>query len=323
MEKYVNFLGTFVDGDEWVCWNAEAIVLRDSGPTVRIALKHKEAALEIDRAIFEKHFRHAGETTPEDEIEFASAKHKLKKADMDKLIQKHYSGEVQKLLLDAVKKAYQDAYTSAGNSKIMTVAKFKEFQRKGKQVAGSSLKREGDPVFNRAPRWSPVADYSEWEQLGSPAPIGIRGSDFARLSDCNEIYLDLLYQIFSMDHGFGVPSEISEYIGRVPKPGTHKCEYCGEVISLQSFNEQKYAAKEHALNFCHRDPSEHVGRTAPGNVYFGHTSCNRIQGGLSEVARIIDGLRLLELHKEEYVGNLQIQRALEKVLEISELIKRA
>ena len=52
---------------------------------------------------------------------------------------------------------------------------------------------------------------------------------------------------------------------------------------------QEYCSKEHSINLCHRDT---VIGTKKGNVYFGHCSCNREQGGYSELQRVEQIIRL-------------------------------
>ena len=127
-------------------------------------------------------------------------------------------------------------------------------------------------------------------EKGKPAPIGIRAEDYASLKECNEIFLEQLKQIFSMEDIPFIPKEIEELVGHYQKK--HTCKYCGKVISVFSFKNQEYKSKEHELNFCHIDPNEKKGRTRRENIYIGHTRCNRIQGGFSEIERIIDGIRL-------------------------------
>ena len=84
-------------------------------------------------------------------------------------------------------------------------------------------------------------------------------------------------------------------------------------MDLDLFLGQAYKSKEHAINFCHMDPDEKSNSTRPGNVYFGHTSCNRKQGGFSEKERILDGLRLLDLHRENYMNDKAIKEAISKL----------
>jgi hypothetical protein len=59
--------------------------------------------------------------------------------------------------------------------------------------------------------------------------------------------------------------------------------------------DQSYCATVHSVNFCHRDPK--VG-TKAGNVYIGHCSCNREQGGYSETERIDQIIRLARSNPE-------------------------
>jgi hypothetical protein len=310
MLKYKNIRGTFIQASNWISLNSEAIIREDSGTDLSILLKDLAEPIRISRARFDQYFESFGEANEEDLFEFDSKANRISKSEILKLVRKHFSGDERDFFEGAIKKADQDAFTSAGSTKCLNHKDFERFER-GELVV-SALQDIGDPVFNRRSRWSPVADIENWKSNGFPAPIGIRHSDYAPLKHCNEIFLELLIQVFSMDYESALPEEISRFLGGKAIKGTHTCAYCGDLVPLKLFGEQDYKSKEQALNFCHRDPSALVGRTRPGNVYFGHTSCNRIQGGLSERERIFDGLRLLVLHADEYLDET-IVSLIEKV----------
>jgi hypothetical protein len=309
--KYQNTKGTFFLGNTWVSKNIVARLVSDNGSVVEVVLNAKEGVISLPTAKFKEYFSPAGAPSSDDLLEFESKKNKPKQREIEDLVRAYFSGDAQSLFLAAIKKTYQDAFTSAGSSKALTIAEYQKFQLG--HFSASGLNKIGDPVFNRAPRWTPVADESDWINAGDPAPIGIRKSDHARLSQCIIIYKELLWQIFSSAHNFQVSKEIEDYVGRAIVPGQHRCLYCGTQVELAAFSEQHYGMKVHPVNFCHRDPSEADARTRPGNVYFGHTECNRIQGGLSELGRIQDGLRLLNLHKTLYFQDQDVQKLLNQL----------
>lgn len=317
MRKYRNVRGTFIHAKNWISLNSEAIVKEDSGFELSIVLKDLADPIKIPRNKFEMYFEGQGEASSEDMFEFDSKSNRISKNTILKLVRKHFDGDERAFFEVAIKKADQDAFTSAGSTKCLNHSDFEKYQSGELEI--SPLQDIGDPVFNRRSRWSPIADIENWKNNGFPAPIGIRQSDYAPLRHCNEIFMELLCQVFSMQYESELPREISVFLGGKALKNTHRCEYCGELVPLRMFGEQDYKSKEQALNFCHRDPSALVGRTRPGNVYFGHTSCNRVQGGLSERERIIDGIRLLDLHSEDYLDEeimAQLQRVLSKTRQL-------
>jgi hypothetical protein len=306
--KFRNVKGTFNLGQTWIVKHIEAIVADESGSEFTIVVKNKEGSLKIDKALFKEYFEESGEPTADDLIEFDSRNHKISKRTVVNLIRTHLPATSWNVFESALKKAHLDAYTAAGNQKTITIDEYIKFRKSGKVPGG--LKGFGDPVLNRAPRWTPVANFQEWVNGNDPAPLGIRESDHARLRECNQIFLELMGQVFSMDHSYSIPEEVSKFVGWNVVPGSHTCSYCGSGLSVSAFEEQTYGAKEHPINFCHRDPSDSAFRTRPGNIYFGHTSCNRTQGGLSELERIKDGLRLLALHSDRYLSDSEVKRYL-------------
>jgi hypothetical protein len=310
-KKFQNIKGTFALNNLWIVKHIEAIILDDSGSWFTIGVKNQQRSLKIEKSLFLEHFQEVGEPTDEDMYEFESDKNKRKKNEVIQLIRKHLPEKSWSVFESALKKAHYDAFNAAGNQKTISIQAYEQYLKSGKSPGG--LKGHGDPVLNRAPRWTPVADEGEWVKSGDPAPVGIRESDHARLRNCNQIYLELVGQIFSMNHDYVIADEFSNYVGFAVIPGTHRCWYCGGGVDVSAFEEQTYAAKEHPINFCHRDPSDSASRTRPGNIYFGHTSCNRTQGGLSELERIRDGLRLLKLHPEQYSHDTQVQEYLSAI----------
>jgi hypothetical protein len=311
--KYSDSKNQITTQRQWVSLNSEAIVIENKGGQLIIQLKDSSEYLALSKIEFVAHFSLELPLTSDDLFEFNSKSNKLKKDDIVRLVKKHILEPEKSLFLDAIDKAYTDAYIAAGSAPF-TVEDYDN--HKANNFSVNTLSSIGNPYFNRKPRWAPVADPDSHNMNRSshPAPTGIRASDYASLKDCNDIYLELLCQLFSMVYSSDLPQEIVDYLSGKPVKSTHRCHYCGELMDLDLFLGQAYKSKEHAINFCHMDPDEKANSTRPGNVYFGHTSCNRKQGGFSEKERILDGLRLLDLHRQQYMNDNTIQEALKLLL---------
>lgn len=287
MEKYINSNKTFVINKKWITFGSECIVTEQTESHYILLFKDINK-IKIDKEMFQKYFVLNGIASQEDIFEFYSTKNKIKKQKIIKIINENFSNnaEIKAILLIAIDKAYQDAYNAPGSQDCITIKEYSNLNNRDTNV----LESIGSPYYNRRARWSVIADEEKWVERGKPAPIGIRAEDYAPLKECNEIFLEQIKQIFSMEDIPFIPKKIEELVGHYPEK--HKCKYCGKVISVLSFKNQKYKSKEHELNFCHIDPNEKNGRTRKMNIYIGHTRCNRIQGGFSEIERIIDGIRL-------------------------------
>jgi hypothetical protein len=307
--KYKNTLSTFVNKNKWICFNSEAIVLSDDGQTSVIVTK-ESGQINIPTNIFNHYFSAVGPITLEDQYEF-NLNNKISLSSVVNIVKDKYPQDLALLMEKGLKKAYQDAYTTPGDTQTIKINTYLNHLNNPEQR--NILETLGSPFFNRRPRWSPIANEDDWNLHGAPAPIGIRTVDYASLRECNLIFKELVIQIFTMLNVPLIPDaieNIQNVLGINIPIRTHICSYCGENIDIFLFNQQQYSSREPALNFCHRDPSETLGRTRHDNIYFGHTRCNRIQGGLSEKARIEDGLRLLLLHDGEYITHEEIQKSL-------------
>lgn len=306
MKFFVKKNKTIVQDNTWIPPGVKALLLDDSGSLVSLAVSDIEKPIAISSSLLASEFEEIYDLTEEEKNQIDSRSRLPKLRIIKNVIIHSYPKRLADLIILGIDKSYQDAFKTPGNNKTLTIKEFQAYMS-GSSLGGT-LTKVGDPVFNRRSRWSVVADVANWKALGEPAPIGIRPEDYAPISDCIKIFWELVEQVLSMQGLPETPQEVIDKFPIKPSPGTHQCSYCGELVSIELFAEQQYSAKEHALNFCHRDPSEKLGRTRPGNIYFGHTSCNRIQGGLSELDRVADGLRLLNLHKayleDETVKNL-------------------
>ena len=194
-------------------------------------------------------------------------------------------------------KAYQDSYIGKGNTFCINMKKYAEYES-NKET--SKLERIGDPIFNRTSRNTvPIPSTftrDEYENCPSfPAPIGIRAEDFALPSEQNNILRDMVTQIFNCAGAPECPAELQEKLQIQINRNSHMCEWCGEIMDITTLNQQ-YCSKVHSVNFCHRDP---VVGTKKGNVYIGHCSCNREQGGYSEEQRVMHIIRLAK-YNEKY-----------------------
>ena len=292
--KFVAPIKTTPRGITWQCANVPCKVESNDGVNIKL-LPFNGKAFTILNENFVSEFYHLdcdevyvyapNSTYPDGKI--AISEFYIKSLSIKKL-KKHF--ENKKNMLDAIEKAEQDAYHSKGNQFCATIDKYNKYKADPKT---SKLERVGDPIFNRSVRHSPPISKTftreDFENSPSyPAPIGVREEDFAWPSEQNEILIELINQIFSCENAPVCPEEIISELGLDIKPGSHMCLWCGTVMDISIMN-QDYCSKEHSVNFCHRIPE--LG-TKKGNVYIGHCSCNREQGGYSEAERIDQIIRL-------------------------------
>jgi hypothetical protein len=309
MKKYKNIKRTFAIKNKWIPFGAECLILKKSANNLIVLLKDVNK-VKISRTEFKKYFTPAGKASKKDLYEFESDKNKYNRAEFIDIVRNNYQRRLADLLKLAINKAFVNAYEVPGNQHCLNISQHRDIVS-GKYIK-HALEENGSPFFNRRVRWSQIARENKWSKRGKPAPIGVRPEDYATLKECNAILKELLRQIFSMDGIPFLPKEILKMIGDV-KPGTHRCRYCGKILNIALYKYQLYGSREHALNFCHIDPKKILGRTRKNNIYIGHTKCNRIQGGLSEKARILDGLRILKLHKAAYINTQKIRKEIKKL----------
>jgi len=312
----------------WICGGVPSIVVKNHPDCVTIKPFDSDVEFEIPRATFNDTFVPCArdETSvysdvyPGGKVPFSEFN--VPKINLKNLLDKF---KTNTSLCTIIEKCKQDAYVSKGNTKCIkigalhqmeaaaaTAASVEEGAAGGAPGTGSSLTRTGDPYFNRRSRHSPPVPKSmtraEYEACPSfPRPIGVREADFAWPTEQNEILISLIKQIFACEGAPELPVEIQQQLGIEVGSivaNSHKCLWCGETVSVQELN-QSYCAEEHSVNFCHRDPET---GTKAGNVYIGHCSCNREQGGHSEEERIEQILRLLRAnpaHQKKYARQFQ------------------
>ena len=314
----------------WICGGVPSIVVKNHPDCVTIKPFDSDVEFEIPRATFNDTFVPCArdETSvysdvyPGGKVPFSEFN--VPKINLKNLLDKF---KTNTSLCTIIEKCKQDAYVSKGNTKCIKIGALHQMEAAasaatstveegaaGGAAAGtaSSLTRTGDPYFNRRSRHSPPVPKSmtraEYEACPSfPRPIGVREADFAWPTEQNDILISLIKQIFACEGAPELPVEIQQQLGIEVGSivsNSHKCLWCGETVSVQELN-QSYCAEEHSVNFCHRDPET---GTKAGNVYIGHCSCNREQGGHSEEERIEQILRLLRAnpaHQKKYARHFQ------------------
>ena len=293
MESYYLCTRSFPVGKDWVCQGVPAAAVY-TGDVVHIRPFNRKGLCKISNADFEANFiktevvdgavkapAYPGGWIPLNEFSVKSYSKQM--------VLEHF--KENETMTTLVNKIHQDAYTSKGCTKAATISVYTK-ARSADSVDTSKLTRVGDPVFNRASRHTPPIkmEYDEFSKTpGFPAPVGVTPEDFAWPSQQNRVFVSLLEQLFSCAGAPDCPPKLIEQLGLNVQKGTHTCRWCHEVVDVTTVN-QSYCSKEHSLNFCHDDPS--MG-TVPGNVYIGHCSCNREQGGYSLEQRILQIKRLV------------------------------
>jgi hypothetical protein len=196
------------------------------------------------------------------------------------------AGTISKEMNDMIEKAYMDATKSCGNAKSCPIEVYEKLCSDPSRAATLESYK---PQFNRRPRNTAVIppDFNEKVFHKDPLPIGIDAHEFATKAEQNKIFVSLVTQIYGFKGAPPMPDALKTYLGieKKPEAGSHKCKYCCESMDLGKVV-QEYKAKEHYLNLCHDNPA--LG-TRADNLYWGHTSCNRQQGGCSMFERAKQG----------------------------------
>lgn len=276
---------TFFIDNIWICMNVDTIIIEDLETEFLIKCIDLIKNIKIGKILFYENFIKTD--TYMKNLQIIELP-KLNK----KLIKKYYScHENYSTILKFEEKIKKDSYFSSGSNAI----KISDYKKQSNFYKINLIEKYGNPCFNRRYRFSnPISeeDINNWYKSSDLAPIGIKQKEFATLEECNRIYKKSIYQLLTMENiKMNIPIEIIELIG---KHDIVPCSYCDKLLDITVFN-QDYSSKEHTYNFCHKDPE--IG-TFASNIYFGHTSCNRIQGGYSEQERIDDGFRLYALQLE-------------------------
>jgi len=185
-------------------------------------------------------------------------------------------------------KCVMDAYMSCGNAKSCPITKYTSI----KTTAAAQTLESYKPQFNRRARNTFVipADFDEAAFQKDPLPIGVDAHEFATKTEQKAILVALVQQLYGFEGAPPMSDEMQTLLGLPEKPvaGVHCCKYCCKPMEISKVA-QEYKAKVHYLNLCHDDPKR---GTKASNLYWGHTTCNREQGGCSTFERIKQGLQL-------------------------------
>lgn len=300
VEEYFAPIKTIIVENEWLCANVPCKIQKKEEETVTIKPFNKNSLTKIPMKEFMENFVKLEMDESDNSIiteAYPNGKINKSEFDIEPIISKCElikPFKENKNFVTLLEKAYQDSYQSKGNTFCINMDGYNKYKNPTEADSKKQkLERIGDPYFNRARRHTPPVkrDISreEYEVTTSfPAPIGVRYEDFALPSEQNDILRDLLRQVFSCVNAPECPPELQKKLDITIEVNSHKCEWCGEKMNIQEIN-QEYCSKVHTVNFCHRDP---VKGTKKGNVYIGHCSCNREQGGYSEEERIAQIIRL-------------------------------
>jgi hypothetical protein len=190
-------------------------------------------------------------------------------------------------------KCHMDAYMAAGNTKNCTIEKYDKLMAARAAPSSTPPTLESyAPQCNRRPRNSAVIppDFDDALFQKDPLPIGIDAHEFATKAEQNAICKTLITQLYGFEGAPPMTDALQKLLGLAEKPvaGTHTCKYCCKPMEIAKVA-QKYKAKVHYLNLCHDDPKR---GTRADNLYWGHTPCNREQGGCSSFERVVQGLQL-------------------------------
>ena len=308
--QFVSPVKTIIVNGEWLCQNVPCYIISKTDENVQLRAFNKARDCIISAAEFNAHFV---ELKRDNEFVYTEyypggcikiSEFSIVPISINELT-KHFTEN--KGFVGLLDKAYQDSYVGKGNTFCINMKKYNEYIETNQ---ASKLERIGDPIFNRTTRHTPpiAGTYSrdDFEKCPSfPAPIGIRAEDFALPSEQNDILCEMLTQIFNCVNAPECPPELISKLNLQIVKDSHTCEWCGEKMDIAELN-QEYCSKEHSVNFCHRDP---VVGTKKGNVYIGHCSCNREQGGYSEEQRIQQLIRLAKynsLYREMILKELNM-----------------
>ena len=259
-------------------------VLSNDGVNVKVQMYDLVRPLTFPVAEFEKHFA-PYEPSPELIADFDVVP--ISESAVMKAAGK-FSEALQPIMEKMLDKCHMDAYMSAGNTKNCSIPKYDTLMA---APAAATLESFA-PQCNRRARNSAVisANFDAALFQEDPAPIGIDSHEFATKAEQNAIYKVLVYQLFGFQGAPPMTDALQTLLGLAEKPvaGTHICKYCCKPMELEKVS-QAYKAKEHYLNLCHDDPKR---GTRADNLYWGHTPCNREQGGCSTFERVAQGLKL-------------------------------
>lgn len=201
----------------------------------------------------------------------------------------HFHQEHEAVMWPMFCKCIMDAYMSCGNAKSCPISKYNVIKT---AYSTTATLESYKPQFNRRARNTFVipTDFDEAAFQKDPLPVGIDAHEFATKTEQKAILVSLVKQLYGFAGAPPMSNEMQTLLGIPEKPvaGTHCCKYCCKPMELSKVA-QDYKAKVHYLNLCHDDPKQ---GTRADNLYWGHTTCNREQGGCSTFERVKQGLQL-------------------------------
>ena len=260
-----------------------AKVLSKSADTVKLKMYDLEKPLTFTEAEFQSLFQ-PYEATPEFIADFETTS--ISEGDLRAAA--GLNEQEGATMLAMFGKCVMDAYMSCGNAKSCPIAKYEAM----KATATTQTLESYKPQFNRRARNTFVipADFDETAFQKDPLPIGIDTHEFATKTEQTAILVTLVKQLYGFEGSPPMSDPMQALLGLPEKPvaGTHTCKYCCKPMELSKVA-QEYKAKVHYLNLCHDDPKR---GTKADNLYWGHTTCNREQGGCSTFERVKQGLQL-------------------------------
>ena len=260
-----------------------AKLLSNSGGTVKLKMYDLEKPLTFTETEFQALFQ-PYEATPEFIADFETTS--ITEGDL-----RTAAVQEDPTMLAMFGKCVMDAYMSCGNAKSCPIAKYEAIKATASTAPPATLESY-KPQFNRRARNTFVIppDFDEAAFQKDPLPVGIDAHEFATKAEQKAILVSLVKQLYGFEGSPPMSDPMQALLGLPEKPvaGTHTCKYCCKPMELGKVA-QEYKAKVHYLNLCHDDPKR---GTRADNLYWGHTTCNREQGGCSTFERVKQGLQL-------------------------------
>jgi hypothetical protein len=262
-----------------------AKLLSNAAGTVKVKMYDLEKAITFTDAEFQSLFQ-PYDPTPEFVKDFETPS--ITEGDL-RSAGGRFGGDDEAVMWPMFGKCVMDAYMSCGNAKSCPITKYTALKA---ATAATQTLESYKPQFNRRARNTFVipADFDEAAFQKDPLPVGIDAHEFATKAEQKAILVSLVKQLYGFEGAPPMSDEMQALLGLSEKPvaGSHCCKYCCKPMELSKVA-QEYKAKVHYLNLCHDDPKR---GTRADNLYWGHTTCNREQGGCSTFERVKQGLQL-------------------------------
>lgn len=294
MERFVYPSKRFVRG-KCIVAQVPGKVLSDDGANVKVKMYDLEKALTFTSDEFPTLFR---PWVPREDIVADFNAPSISVGDL-RIAGGSFVEAAEKVMWPMFDKCVMDAYMSCGNAKSCPITKYGEvlhayavLSSSASGLAKIATLESYKPQFNRRARNTAIipADFDEAAFQKDPLPVGIDAHEFATKTEQTKICKSLVAQLYGFEGAPPMSDDMQTLLGLESKPvaGTHTCKYCCKPMEIAKVA-QEYKAKVHYLNLCHDDPKR---GTRADNLYWGHTICNREQGGCSTFERVVQGLQL-------------------------------